>query len=603
LPNHHWHGEEEDFKQAFDRKLAGRFLGLLFAHRKRLILVIIVSFLAILPGLIAPLFLKVAADSCIKPAMSVGAGQRSYYLWLLAAVAGGRLLNLFAGWFLQFWQAKRVFTLGQEVINDLRMRLFTHLQRLSLSYFDRTKEGYIIARATSDIDAVGEILTWGAPWLLEIVFFFFGGIFLMSLLNWRLFLAIVVVVPIFTLMTHFFGPFLTDAYREVRKQISRLTANLTENIAGVKVVQSFTREGYNLDRFNEINEQNYAANVRAAKVYAAYMPMVRMLTTIGSCIVILFGGWQIYRDTNTIGNFLAFTIYVHYLFGPIEGIRELYNWLLRSLAAAERIFSLLDTEPETRDLPDAIALPTISGRVSFRNVTFSYDGSGEVLKDINLEARPGQTIALVGPTGAGKTSIVNLLARFYEPQKGSILVDGYDIKRATLKSLHQQMGIVLQDAFLFSGTVMDNIRYGRLEATDEEVVAAAKAIGSHEFIQGLRDGYQTQVGERGASLSQGERQLICLTRALLARPRILILDEATSAIDLHTEALLQQAVAKVVVGRTSFVVAHRLSTIRGADRVLVVEDGRIVEEGSPQELLAQGGDFARMYEEFLEVFK
>lgn len=599
MANHHWHGEEEEFQKAFDRKLALRFFGLLLAHKKRLIIVVIVTILAILPGLIAPLFLKIAIDNCIKPARSAGEELRSHYIWLLAAVGAARLLNLLAGWLLRYWQAKRIFTLGQEVVNDLRMRLFSHLQRLSLSYFDRTKEGYIIARATSDIDAVGEVLTRAASWLLEIVFFFFGAIFIMLFLNWRLFLSVIIIVPLLAFITTFFRPLLTTAYREVRKQISRLTANLTENIAGVREVQSFTREEYNLARFNEINEQNYAANVRAAKIYAGYMPMVGMLRAIGTCIILLFGGWQVYRGTNSIGNLVAVRTYVQYLFGPIEAMGELYNWILRCLAAAERIFSLLDTQPETRDLPEAITLPQIEGRVTFRNVTFSYDGTSEVLKDINLEALPGQTVALVGPTGAGKTSIVNLLARFYEPQRGSILVDGYDIKRATLKSLHQQMGIVLQDSFLFSGTVMENIRYGLLEATDEEVEAAARTIGSHPFIQELRDGYQTQVGERGASLSQGERQLICLTRALLADPGILILDEATSAIDLHTEAMLQRAVAQVVAGRTSFVVAHRLSTVRGADKIVVVKDGRIVEQGTPQELLARAGDYAQMYREFI----
>ena len=599
MPNHHWHGEEEDFQKAFDRKLALRFFGLLSAHKKRLIIVFIITILAILPGLIAPLFIKIAIDNCIKPALKAEAELRSRYIWLLAGVGAARLLNLLAGWLLRYWQARRVFTLGQEVVNDLRMQLFRHLQRLSLSYYDRTKEGYIIARATSDIDAVGEVLTWAGSWFMEIAFFFIGGIFIMLFLNWELFLSIIIVAPLLIFITTLFRPLLTKTYREVRKQVSRLTANLTENIAGVRVVQSFTREKYNLARFNEINEQNYAANVRAAKIYAAYMPMVGMLRTIGSCIILLFGGWQIYLGRNTIGNLLAFRTYMHYLFGPVEAMGELYNWILRSLAAAERIFSLLDTEPETRDLPGALPLPKIEGRVTFRDVTFSYDGTGEVLKDINLEVLPGETVALVGPTGAGKTSIVNLLARFYEPQRGSILIDGYDIKKFTLKSLHKQMGIVLQDSFLFSGTVMENIRYGRLEATDEQVEAAARAIGSHPFIQRLGDGYQTQVGERGASLSQGERQLICLTRALLADPRILILDEATSGIDVRTEAMLQEAVAQVVAGRTSFVVAHRLSTVRGADKILVVKEGRIVEKGTPRELLAREGDYSRMYEEFI----
>jgi ABC-type multidrug transport system fused ATPase/permease subunit len=392
----------------------------------------------------------------------------------------------------------------------------------------------------------------------------------------------------------------------VRQASSRITANIAETISGIRVVQSFVRQEKNLEQFDELNRNNLTANVAAARIWESYWPSLGFVGACGTTVIIWYGTYLVTKSELTPGELFAFLGYLGMFFGPITSMGRLYNMLLASMAASERIFKLLDTEPDVQDTPGAVELPRISGEVVFDHVSFSYDKeptdkSTWVLDDVSFTARPGQTIALVGPTGAGKTTIVSLIPRFYDVQKGRVLIDGFDVKGVTINSLHSQMGIVLQDSFLFSGTVMENIKYGRPGATDAEVHAAVKLLGSYEIISSLQKGFDTEVGERGDNLSQGQRQLVSFARAIVADPRVLILDEATSSVDVQTEMVLQYALEKLIERRTSFVVAHRLSTVRHADMVLVVQDGRITERGTHGELVAAGGAYAEMYAQFIKA--
>jgi len=378
--------------------------------------------------------------------------------------------------------------------------------------------------------------------------------------------------------------------------VANVTAKLEEGISGVRVVKSFSREDANIQRFDRTNVENLQANMQAVKVWSIYYPIIEVITAIGTCIVIWHGGIQIMGDFLTRGELVAFLAYVHRFYMPVRQISRVYTTMQSAMAASERIFEIMDTQPQGREWPDAVELPPIIGHVEYRDVSFAYEEGEYVLHDISLTAEPGQTVAIVGPTGAGKSTIVNLLARLYELQEGAIIIDGYNIKDVTLRSLRSQMGIVLQDSFLFSGTVRENIRYGRLDATEEDIVEAAKVVSAHRFISQLPNGYDTEVGERGTNLSVGQRQLVSFGRALLADPRILILDEATSSVDAYTEMLIQKALEELLKNRTSFVIAHRLSTIVNADKLLVIDDGRIVETGTHAELLAQGGLYQKLYD-------
>lgn len=545
---------------------------------------------------------RVAGPHLVKRAIDHSIPERAHGEILIVA---GALVSLqVLCWLFDFVQFRINMGVGQRILNDLRRAVFRHIQFLSMSYFDRTKAGKIIARVDRDVAAMEHPLVWGPLTLLN------GGFYLllsgasMAWYSWKLSLVLVILVPPLLIASEVFRRKGIVAYRKCRESLAVLTVNVAESISGIKVTQGFARESRNLVAYSGLAER-HARNVReAAVVWNLYSPFVRALYVVATAVIILHGGRLVAAGEIEVGVLAAFVLYLGMFFGPIFELSALFNEILHGSSAAERVFQLLDTKPQVRDRPGAAPLPPIEGRVEFERVGFRYGSEREspwILKDVSFTVEPGTMVAFVGPTGAGKSTIINLIARFYEPEKGRVLIDGRDIAEHTIDSLHRQMGIVLQENFLFSGTVMDNLRYAKPDATREEVEALARDMGADEVIERLPRGYDAAVGERGTSLSQGERQLICFVRALVANPRILILDEATSSVDTLTEERLQSALMKLVRGRTSFVVAHRLSTIRRADRIFVIDDGRIVEAGTHPELLRAGGRYADLHREYASV--
>ncbi len=495
----------------------------------------------------------------------------------------------------------RVVSIGERMVFDLREEIFRHLQLLSLSYYDKVKVGRIIARGTSDLAAMRNTIVWGLPRILHAILMMAGTLVMMVLLSWKLFVAVCVIVPLLWAANTWFRRHISQAWRNVRETQSRIVATLAENINGMRVVQAYAREQHNLGVFHDLQSESYNRHLVAAKIVGTYLPSLGLINAVGMGIILIYGGWLVWQGQVPIGTLVAFAMYQELLLGPIHEMGDIYNEALHAMAGGERIFTLLDEKPEVHDQADAYALPPIEGRVVFDHVTFGYNPEHPVLHDITFEAIPGQTIALVGPTGAGKSTVVKLVTRFYDIQQGDIRIDDHSIRNVTLESLHRQMGIVSQRNFIFSGTIMDNMRYARPDAADAEVIEAARALGADEVIERLPDGYYTKVSERGESLSLGQRQLVCFTRAMVADPRIFILDEATSSIDPQTELRIQHALDRLLSHRTSFVIAHRLSTIRHADQVLFIDGGRLIERGTHDELLAFGGRYRALYEEFVRT--
>jgi ATP-binding cassette subfamily B protein/subfamily B ATP-binding cassette protein MsbA len=579
--------------------VARRLLAYMRPFWKQLLLVLVLVLVAAFSQAAGPYLIGRAIDGAIGSGDRVQL-NRIMLLLLLVYLAGAAATR---------FQFQLMGAIGQRTLARLRTDIFASIQRLSLRFFDRHPAGDLMSRLVNDTEVLNQLLSQGLVQVLGSLFGIAGILIAMLALDARLALASFVVIPIMLLLTDVFSRLSRRAFRRTRAAIGDVSTELQEEIAGVKVAQAFNRTGANQERFARRNAANRDANVSATAITSAFTPAIDVLSTVATAIVAGYGGYLALRNEISVGVVVAFLTYVQQFFRPVQQLSTFYTTAQASLAASERIFDLVDTPSDIVDAAAPGILPPIEGRVVFDHVSFSYgrrdrDGpdsseassaDGVVLDDVSLIAEPGQTVAIVGPTGAGKTTLVNLIGRFYDVSEGSVTIDGWDVRDITRASLRSQMGVVLQDSFLFSGTIAENIRYGKLEAGDAEVEAAALAANAHEFIMRLPDGYSTKLGERGGTLSQGQRQLLGIARAILAAPRILILDEATSSVDTRTEALIQSALRELLRGRTSFVIAHRLSTIRDADQVLVMQQGRIVERGTHQSLLEQDGAYAELY--------
>jgi ABC-type multidrug transport system fused ATPase/permease subunit len=501
----------------------------------------------------------------------------------IAAFALSGLQTYYTGW------------VGERALADLRIALFSHLQRLSLGFYERNRTGAIVSRITNDVEALDQLVTDGISSLVQNSLVLVGTAVVLFLLDWRLALATLVVLPLMAAVTAWFRSRSNRAYRRVRERLGLVTATLAEDISGMRVVQSFTREPTSHASFRGVNERYREANYETVVLNGLYFPAVDVLSSVATAIVLGFGGALVVQGSLTVGTLLAFTLYLSNFFDPVQQLSQLYNTFLSATAALDRIIGVLDEEPEIVDAPDARALPRIEGRVHFEGVRFGYGDLPDVLHDFELDVPPGTTVALVGHTGAGKSTIAKLLARFYDPRSGRITIDGVDVRHVTQASLRQQLGIVPQEGFLFAGSVAQNIAFGRPDAARTEIERAATSVGADTFVRDLPEAYDTELGERGFRLSLGQRQLVAFARALLADPRILILDEATSSVDIGTERRIELGLRSLLAGRTAFVIAHRLSTIRRAELIVVLDHGRIVEQGTHDELMGLQGTYTELY--------
>jgi ABC-type multidrug transport system fused ATPase/permease subunit len=539
-----------------------------------------------------PVVAKQVIDSGIRPG-----DYDQVVLWV-----GVFLAVVVTGWIATAAQSYLTSWVGERVLADIRVAVFAHVQRLDLGFFERTPAGVVISRLTNDVEAMNSMVTDGPTTLIQNTLTLIGSAVVLLVLDWRLALATLTVFPAMAIGTAIFRRYSGRAYRRTRERMGDVTASLQEDISGVRVVQAFRREDANYRRFLGVNDRYRAANVQTVNAASIYFPFVSLLSAVATAVVLGYGGMLVFDGQLSAGALFAFIGLLSNFFDPVQQLSQFYQTMLAAMAALEKIVEVLDTEPAMADAPGAGPLPQIAGKVEFDDVHFSYSGtSTEVLHGVSFSAEPGQTVALVGHTGAGKSTVVKLLARFYDPTSGRVLIDGTDVRDVTASSLRSQLGIVPQESFLFSGSVRANIAFGRPEASDEAVVAAAEAVGADAFIRALPDGYDTEIQERGARLSIGQRQLVAFARALLADPRILILDEATSSVDIPTEARIEEALETLLRGRTAFVVAHRLSTIRRADVIVVLEHGRVIEAGTHRQLIERRGRYFALYDDWVEA--
>ncbi|MNO30499.1 putative ABC transporter ATP-binding protein [compost metagenome] len=583
--------DDDVIDKAFDWKQFTRLFSYMKPYAKQMLpLVSIMMILGTITKLTVPFLTSLAIDRAIAP--KVGSPS----LTLLYSLTAGVIVLYLIQWIAGVYRIKYTNIIGQRVIYDLRSDLFKHIQKLSFNFFDKRPAGSVLVRVTNDINSLQDLFTNGVVNLMIDCVQLLGITIILLLINWKLGLAVMVTVPIMFFISTKLRQKIRIAWQDVRMKNSRINSHLNESIQGIRVTQAYTQERENMNYFDFMNTDSKKSWNKASAMNQAFGPMIEITGGFGTMILFWLGAYLIQSGELTVGLLVAFSSYVSNFWDPINRLGQMYNQLLVAMASSERIFEYLDEQPSVQDNPGAKPLGRIRGDINFNKVVFEYEKGRAALKGIDLDVKAGQSIALVGHTGSGKSTIINLIGRFYDIKSGRITIDGEDIREVTLDSLRKQIGIVLQDTFIFSGTIRDNIRFGRLDATDEEVENAAKAVDAHDFIMKLPGGYETEVEERGSALSMGQRQLLSFARALLANPRILILDEATASIDTETELKIQEALKILLQGRTSFIVAHRLSTIRHADKIVVLDHGEIKEEGTHRELTSRDGVYNGLIE-------